>query len=67
MPRWHIERVSRGRKLTAEEAARYRQPRADIEQEKPAINAQIRVQLAEQRELATVFAENETNPSGPRT
>ena len=57
MPARHIERVSRGRKLTPEEAARYRQLRADIEGEKPAINAEIRVQLAEQRELAAVFAE----------
>jgi DNA-binding XRE family transcriptional regulator len=57
MPTRHIERVSRGRKLTPQEAARYRQLRADIEREKPAINAEIRVQLAEQRELAAVFAE----------
>ncbi len=52
-----IERVSRGRKLTPEEAARYRQLRADIEREKPAINAEIRARLAEQRELAAVFTE----------
>ena len=57
MPTRHIERVSRGRKLTPEEAAQYRQLRADIEREKPAINAEIRVQLAEQRELAAVFDE----------
>ena len=57
MPARRIERVSRGRKLTPQEAARYRQLRADIESEKPAIDAQIRAQLAEQRELAAVFAE----------
>ena len=49
-----IESVSRGRKLTPQEAARYRQLRADIERERPAIDAQIR---AEQREWAAVFAE----------
>jgi DNA-binding XRE family transcriptional regulator len=52
-----IERVSRGRKLTQQEAARYRQLRAEIERDKPAINAEIRAQLVEQRELAVVFAE----------
>ena len=52
-----IEHVSRGRKVTPEEAARYRQMRADIEREKPAINAEIRRQLAEQHELQVVFAE----------
>ena len=57
MPARRIERVSRGRKLTPQEAARYRQLRADIESEKPAIDSQIRAQLAEQRELAAVFAE----------
>jgi len=57
MPARRIERVSRGRKLTPQEAARYRQLRAEIESEKPAIDAQIRAQLAEQRELAAVFAE----------
>jgi len=57
MTRRHIERVSRGRKLTPQEAARYRQLRADIEREKPVINDEIHSQLAEQRELAAVFAE----------
>ena len=52
-----IERVSRGRKLTQQEAARYRHLRAEIERDKPAINAEIRAQLVEQRELAVVFAE----------
>lgn len=57
MTRRHIERVSRGRTLTAEEAVRYRQLRADIEREKPAIDAEIYRQLAEQHELARVLAE----------
>ncbi len=53
----HIESVSRGWPLTPQEAARYRQLRADIEREKPAINAQVAAELAEQREWAAVFAE----------
>jgi len=57
MTRRQIERVSRGRTLTPEEAGRYRQLRADIERDKPVINAEIYHQLAEQRELAGVFAE----------
>jgi len=52
-----IESVSRGRKLTPQEAARYRQLRADIAREQPAIDAQIRAELAEQREWAAVFVE----------
>ncbi len=57
MTRRQIERVFRGRSLTPEEAGRYRQMRADIERDKPVINAEIYHQLAEQRELAGVFAE----------
>ena len=57
MPARRIESVSRGRKLTPQEAARYRQLRAEIEREKPAIDAQIRAELAEQREWAAVFVE----------
>ena len=57
MPARRIERVSRGRKLTPQEASHYRQLRADIERDKPAINAEIRARLAEQCELAAVFAE----------
>jgi len=57
MTQRHIERVSRGRTLTPEEAGRYRQMRADIERDKPVINAEIHHQLAEQCELAGVFAE----------
>lgn len=57
MTQRHIERVSRGRKLTPQEAARYRELRADIERERPVINAEIHSQLAEQRELAAVFTE----------
>ena len=57
MTKRQIERVSRGRTLTPEEADRYRQLRADIERDKPMINAEIHHQLAEQRELSRVFAE----------
>ncbi len=57
MPTRRIESGSRGRKLTPQEAARYRQLRADIEREQPAIDAAIRAELAEQREWAAVFIE----------
>ena len=57
MPTRRIESVSRGRKLTPEEAARYRQLRAEIEREQPAIDAEIRAKLAEQRQWAAVFVE----------
>ena len=57
MPTRRIESVSRGRKLSPQEAARYRQLRADIEREKPAIDADIRAELAQQREWAAVFVE----------
>ena len=57
MPTRRIESVSRGRKLTPQEAARYRQLRADIEREQPVIDAEIRAELAQQREWAAVFVE----------
>ena len=52
-----LNSVSRGRKLTPEEAARYRELRAEIEREQPAIDAEIRAKLAEQRQWAAVFVE----------
>jgi DNA-binding XRE family transcriptional regulator len=52
-----IRHVGRGRKLTSEEAAEYRQIRAQVEAEKPAINARIRQQLARAGALAELFAE----------
>lgn len=51
------DRQSRGRRLTPEEAAKYRQARADIETERPAIEAEIRSRMAELDELASVFSE----------
>jgi DNA-binding XRE family transcriptional regulator len=41
-----IKRVSRGRKLTRREAARYDKIREQVEAEKPLINARIRSRLA---------------------
>lgn len=47
-----IRHISRGRKLTSEEAVEYLQTRAQVEAEKPAINARIRQQLARAGALA---------------
>lgn len=52
-----FRRISRGRPLTEEEAAKYRKIRALIEEEKPEINARMRKQLAQLRALNQVFAE----------
>lgn len=41
-----IKRTSRGRRLTAREAAKYRKIRKQIEAEKPEINARIKAKLA---------------------
>ena len=49
--------VIRDRRLTPEEAVRYRRIREQIESEKPEINARIRARLAELKELASVFEE----------
>ena len=48
---------SRGRKLTPAEAAKIKAARADVERDKPAINAEIRETLAELRKLGEVFCE----------
>lgn len=55
-----IRRVSRGRMLTPEEAAKYRKIREQVEAEKPEITARIRAQMARARELADVFTELKT-------
>lgn len=52
-----IRRVSRGRRLTAEEAAKYRRIREQVEAEKPEMTARIRREIAEARRLAEVFQE----------
>ena len=40
-----MRRIVRGRRLTAEEAAKYRKIRSQIEQEKPEIEARIRARM----------------------
>ena len=52
-----VRRISRGRRLTTEEAAKYRKMREQIELEKPALIAEINNELAQLAELDTVFAE----------
>ena len=52
-----IKQSVRGRRLTAEEAKKYRKIRDEIELEKPAISARIRARIAELTDLAKVFAE----------
>lgn len=47
-----MRRVSRQRPLTPEEASRYQAVRAEIEREKPEINARIRAQMAARRKTA---------------
>ena len=52
-----IRDVSRGRKLAPAEAAEYREVRAQVEAEKPAINARIRQQLIQATMLGELFGE----------
>ncbi len=52
-----ITQTTRDRRLTAEEAAKYRKIREQIEQEKPEINARIRAHMAEVTDLAKIFSE----------
>ena len=47
-----MRRVTRDRRLTPEEAAKYKAVRDQIEQEKPEINAHIRARMAETRRAA---------------
>ena len=51
------KRIIRDRRLTPEEAAKYRKIRDEIEREKPAVNAAIRAQVAKLAELEDVFVE----------
>jgi len=44
-----MKRITRDRRLTPEEAAKYRAIREEIEREKPEINARIRKRMAEKR------------------
>ena len=52
-----VKQSVRGRRLTAEEAAKYRKVRDEIDREKPDISARIRARIAELTDLAKVFAE----------
>ncbi len=52
-----IKQTTRDRRLTPEEADRYRKIREQIEQEKPEINARIRAHMAEVTDLARIFSE----------
>lgn len=47
-----MKHVHRDRRLTPEEAAKYREVREQIEGEKPEINARIRARMAEKRKAA---------------
>jgi hypothetical protein len=50
-----LKRVRRERRLTDEEAAKYRQIRELIERDKPEIAAQVRARKAELKELDRLF------------
>lgn len=50
-----VRHSSRGRRLTADEAARYRAARSEIDREKPTISARIRDYLKQFRRLSEVF------------
>lgn len=52
-----IKQTTRDRRLTPEEAAKYRKIREQIEQEKTEINARIRAHMAEVTDLAKIFSE----------
>jgi predicted transcriptional regulator len=49
--------TSRGRRLTPEEADKYRTIRAEVEAERPAVEAEIRSRMVELDELAGIFSE----------
>ena len=49
--------ISRGRKLTPEEAAKFKEVRRQVEQDKPAIAARVKVRLNEISELSHIFVE----------
>lgn len=52
-----VKQTTRDRRLTPEEAAKYRKIREQIEQEKPEINARIRAHMVEVTDLAKIFSE----------
>jgi ribosome-binding protein aMBF1 (putative translation factor) len=52
-----LKRIRRDRRLTDEEAAKYRQIRELIERDKPDIAAQVRARKAELKELDRLFDE----------
>lgn len=47
-----MKRIVRDRRLTAQEAAKYRKIRSQIEKEKPEIEARIRARMAERKKTA---------------
>jgi ribosome-binding protein aMBF1 (putative translation factor) len=55
-----MKRLTRNRKLTPDEAAKLKAVRAEIEREKPEINARIRAQMADKRRAAASAAGNLT-------
>lgn len=55
-----MERVTRNRQLTPQDAAKYRAVREQIEQEKPEINARIRARIAETRRAEASQAGRQT-------
>ena len=44
-----MKRITRNRRLTPDEAAKYKAVREEVEQEKPEINARIRQRMAQKR------------------
>ena len=55
-----MKRVTRDRRLTHQEAAKYNAIREEIEQEKPEINARIRKRMAEKRKADASQSGRET-------
>jgi DNA-binding XRE family transcriptional regulator len=55
-----MKHVRRNRRLTPEEAAKYREVRRQIEQEKPEINARIRARMAQKRKAAGARSGHQT-------
>jgi predicted XRE-type DNA-binding protein len=49
--------TSRGRKLTPEEAAKFKEVRRQVEQDKPAIAARVKARLNEISDLSRIFVE----------
>ena len=55
-----MKRVTRDRRLTPEEAAKYNAIREEIEQEKPEINARIRKRMAQKRKAEACLSGEES-------